>query len=280
MVEQACLYVVATPIGNLVDISQRALDTLKSVAVIAAEDTRHSKKLLQFYGIKTPLFSLHDHNEQQRIDKVCQHLSAGESVALISDAGTPLISDPGYVLVNALRERSHTVVSIPGPCAAVAALSVSGLPTNRFLFEGFLPVKASERRKRLQSLAHMDATIVLYESPRRLLSLLGLLDELYADRAQVVVCRELTKLHESYYGGTPEQVLSALQLLEAIKGECVLLFHLAVSTEPEQGTCSLQTLLQELLPRLPLKEAVAIAQRVTGVKRNEVYQLALELKSV
>ena len=192
------LYIVATPIGNLDDISQRALKILQAVDVVAAEDTRHSKKLLQAYQIDTPLISLHEHNESARIRGLLERLAQGQQVALISDAGTPLISDPGYVLVNEVRAAGYQVVPVPGACAAVTALCASGLPTDRFLFVGFLPQKTGPRRQALAAVINEPGTLVLYESPRRILDLLQLIQDLDGQR-DLCLAKELTKTFERFF---------------------------------------------------------------------------------
>ena len=196
------LYVVATPIGNLQDISARALEVLASVDVILAEDTRHSAKLLGHYGISTPCRSFHDHNESRQVARIAQRIADGDRIALISDAGTPLISDPGFRLVAALREQGYAVISIPGPCALVSALSVAGLATDRFCFEGFLPARTSARQQYLQSLARESRTLVFYESPRRILQALADLGGAFGGHRPAVVARELTKIHESVIAAT------------------------------------------------------------------------------
>jgi len=214
------LYIIATPIGNLDDFSQRAVETLKAVDVIASEDTRIARKLLGKFGIQVPLISFFEHNEDKRIPELIRHLETGEAVALISDAGTPLISDPGYRLVREAATRDIRIVPVPGPSAVMAALSVSGLPTDRFTFVGFLPRKASKRKKELQKLTELTHTVVIFESPYRLLKTLQDMAEIMGDR-QVVVCRELTKKFEEILRGIPAELLKILSD-RTIKGEITL----------------------------------------------------------
>lgn len=272
------LYVVATPIGNLDDMSKRAIAVLQQVDKIAAEDTRHSASLLKHYLIKKPMLSLHNFNERERVAAILAALQAGESVALISDAGTPLISDPGYHLVKAVRAAKFRVVPIPGACAAVAALSAAGMPTDKFIFEGFLPAKNEARRQQLLSLVKEPRTLVFYEAPHRLLPTLETLCEVFTGEREVVVARELTKLYESiiqlplsemlaYYTAHPEQC----------KGEVVMI--VAGAKDAATDTVELERILAILLAELPLKQAANLAAELTGERKNEVYALALKLKS-
>ena len=214
------LYIVATPIGNLEDFSPRAIETLKRVSLVASEDTRVTRKLLSRLGIHAPLVSLYEHNEQKRVPEILAHLEAGEDVALVSDAGTPLISDPGYRLVREAVKRGYRAVPVPGPSAVLAALSVSGLPTDRFTFVGFLPRKAGKRGKELWDLAALGHTLVLFESPHRLLKTLQDMTETMGDR-NVVLCRELTKKYEEILRGTPSELLRALAD-KKVRGEITL----------------------------------------------------------
>ncbi len=216
------LYVVATPIGNLGDLSPRAIEILKTSNLILAEDTRTFSRLSSRFGISTHCLSYHEHNEKRRAEEMVQRIEAGERVALTSDAGTPTLSDPGFRLVSAARKRNLTVRSIPGPCAAIAALSISGLPTNRFLFDGFLPPKPGKRRKRLLELLRLDCTSVVYESPHRLLKTLAEIERLDGDRI-LFLGRELTKLHEEGLLLPAREMLTLLGKRQSIKGECVLL---------------------------------------------------------
>ncbi|HEU5281647.1 MAG TPA: 16S rRNA (cytidine(1402)-2'-O)-methyltransferase [Gammaproteobacteria bacterium] len=271
------LYVVATPIGNLDDLSQRAIAVLQQVDKIAAEDTRHSASLLKHYLIKKPMLSLHNFNERERVSAILEALAAGESIALISDAGTPLISDPGYHLVRAVRAAHFKVVPIPGACAAIAALSAAGLPTDKFIFEGFLPAKTEAKRQQLLGLVKEPRTLVFYEAPHRLLPTLQTMVEVFSGEREVVVARELTKLYESilqlplndmlaYYEAHPEQC----------KGEVVIM--LAGAKEAATDQAALERILTVLLANLPLKQAASVAAELTGERKNEVYAFALRLK--
>ncbi|MBB4818779.1 16S rRNA (cytidine1402-2'-O)-methyltransferase [Pseudomonas alcaligenes] len=272
------LYVVATPIGNLDDISTRALRVLRDVALIAAEDTRHSVRLLQHFGISTPLAACHDHNEREEGGRFLARLQAGEDVALISDAGTPLISDPGYHLVRQVRAAGITVVPVPGPSALIAALSAAGLPSDRFIFEGFLPAKAVGRRSRLERVKEEPRTLIFYEAPHRLLECLEDMVTVFGEDRPAVLARELTKTFETLKGSP----LSALRDWVAAdsnqqRGECVLL--VAGWQEPEgEDAISGEALrvLDLLLGELPLKRAAALAAEITGVRKNLLYQAALE----
>lgn len=272
------LFIVATPIGNLSDFSARAIETLKEVDVIAAEDTRHSKPLMQQFAITTPLLSLHEHNEQQRSEWLLQRLQAGETVALISDAGTPLISDPGYRLVSMVKAEGIRVTPIPGSCALITALSASGIASDKFSFEGFLPSKAAARRQQLEKLQADNHSLIFYESPRRLLDTLSDCVEIFGAGRRACLARELTKIHETI----ETRPLSELQQWVASdmnqqRGECVLLIEgaSAVVTADEQ---ELQRILSILLTELPVKKAAALAAQISGGKKNEAYQLALKIQ--
>jgi 16S rRNA (cytidine1402-2'-O)-methyltransferase len=272
------LYVVATPIGNLEDMSPRARAVLAAVDVVAAEDTRHSGTLLNHFGIKTRLISLHDHNEAARAAELIPRLQAGESVALISDAGTPLISDPGFDLVRAARAAGIVVSPIPGASALVAALSVSGLPTDRFVFEGFLPAKSAARRERLQTLAGETRTLVFYESVHRLRESLEDMATVFGAGRRAVLARELTKLHE----GVREESLEALARWAgedpaAGKGEVVLMVAGAVLAADSGLEAEVERVLKALLAELPVKQAAALAAEITGQKKNALYERALAL---
>ena len=271
------LYVVATPIGNRADLSERARQILASVEVIAAEDTRHTGQLLRQLRVHTPLLSLHAHNEKARTEAVLARLKAGADVALVSDAGTPLIADPGYPLVAAAHAAAIKVVAVPGPCAAIAALSVSGLPADRFCFEGFLPAAPGPRRTRLAALAEEPRTLIFYEAPHRLKSTLADLAEIFGSRP-CALARELTKLHETIYRGTLASLAErATQDADLVRGELVLVVDGAASKATEDSQ-PLTRLLTALLEELPLSRAVDVAVRATGAKRNDVYRLALGLK--
>ncbi len=271
------LYVVATPIGNRDDISRRAAETLRTVDRIIAEDTRHSGRLLAFLGIDRPLLSLHEHNETAAMQRAIDLLRAGESLALISDAGTPLISDPGFPLVRSCRAQGIRVEPVPGPSALIAALSVCGLPTDRFRFEGFLPRRGQARRVHLEALRHEVVTLVFYESSHRVVETLHDLVAVFGPERQAVVARELTKLHETVRPG-PLAVL--LEWVEADedqrRGEFVLIVA-GADEDPRAASAEVDALLTVLLEELPLKQAARIAARLSGVKKNRLYQRALEL---
>lgn len=271
----AVLYVVATPIGNLADMVPRAVQVLQSVALIAAEDTRHSRRLLDHFAISTRCVSHHDHSSEAEQASVLAVLRDGRSVALISDAGTPLISDPGYRLVDSALREGFRVVPVPGPCAAVAALSAAGLPTDRFVFEGFLPAKEAARQQRLRELAHETRTLVCYEAPHRVLETLQAMREVFGGAREVVLARELTKLHETIRRDTLDALCEWVAAdTNQQRGECVLLVrgHLPAEGEDLHSEQVLRTLLEEL----PLKQAAALAARLTGRKKNELYDLALQ----
>jgi 16S rRNA (cytidine1402-2'-O)-methyltransferase len=270
------LYVVATPIGNLDDISARALQTLRAVPLILAEDTRHSQRLLQHYGIASELSSLHEHNERERTPAIIKRLLAGDDIALISDAGTPLLSDPGYVLIKAASEQGITISPVPGASAITAALSAAGLPTHRFVFEGFLPAKQSARRQALEGFKHETGVTVLFESTHRIADLLQDIRAVLGGERELVLARELTKLHETFLRGSTDQIIEVLtNQAEQHRGEFVVL--IAPGVELPSDEQALQHCLQVLLAELPLKQAVQLAAQITGVKRNRVYELALAL---
>lgn len=276
---EGVLYIVATPIGNLDDLSPRVIDTFRKVDLVAAEDTRHSGRLLQHLGLQKSMVALHDHNERDRAGSVIDRLLAGAQVALISDAGTPLISDPGYVLVREARLRGIKVSPVPGPCALVAALSAAGLPTDRFLFEGFLPTKRAARRSALEALVNETATLVFYESPHRILETAALLAEVMGADRQVVLARELTKAFETFYSGTAAEVG---RLMEedpyASKGEFVVMVQGAPERPVEAPSLDVDRFLSLLLAELPVKKVVRLGAELTGIPRNELYQRALALK--
>jgi 16S rRNA (cytidine1402-2'-O)-methyltransferase len=275
---KGCLFVVATPIGNLADISARALEVLQTADVIAAEDTRHTRGLLQHFGINRPLLSLHEHNEDAQAPQLLERLLGGERVALVSDAGTPLISDPGFPLVRACREAGVDIVPVPGPSALVAALSVAGLPTDRFRFEGFLPRKATARRDCLRGLEAETATLVFYESSHRVVETLGDMVEVLGGGRYAVLARELTKLHETVLFGDLNTLLAKVRADEnQRKGEFVLMLAGAVAQSTDSGQ-DLDRCLGVLLDELPLKQAARLAAKLSGVKRNAAYQRALELR--
>ncbi|EEX37846.1 16S rRNA (cytidine(1402)-2'-O)-methyltransferase [Vibrio metschnikovii] len=275
--EGATLYIVPTPIGNLGDITQRALDVLAQVDVIAAEDTRHTGKLLAHFNIQTKTFALHDHNEQHKAQALVDKLLSGQSIALVSDAGTPLISDPGYHLVNQCRQAGVKVVPLPGACAVITALSASGLPSDRFSFEGFLPAKSKGRKDKFLEIAKVERTCIFYESPHRINeSLQDMLEILGPDR-QVVLARELTKTFETIQGLPLGELIEWINQDENRKrGEMVLLIHGVRETSnqalPEEALRSLAILSKEL----PLKKAAALAAEIYNVKKNALYKWGLE----
>lgn len=273
----ASLYIVATPIGNLSDMSARAVEILQEVAVIAAEDTRHSSYLLQHYSISTPTISLHEHNEQQRSEVLLSRLQQGESVALISDAGTPLISDPGFRLVSLVRKHGIQVIPIPGSCALIAALSASGLPSDSFAFEGFLPSKKGARQQVLEKLANEHRTLIFYESPKRLLACLGDMVNILGGDRKVCLARELTKLHETIVTKPVGALLEWVNTdSNQQRGECVLI----VDGAPQQDTDDIEIdrVLAVLLTELSVKKAATLAATLIGVSKNKAYEMALKLQ--
>ncbi|MDZ7803196.1 16S rRNA (cytidine(1402)-2'-O)-methyltransferase [Thiohalophilus sp.] len=277
--ENSALYVVATPIGNLGDMSQRAVEILQQVALIAAEDTRHSARLLRHFAVTTPCVALHEHNEREQSSRLLQRLANGESVALIADAGTPLLSDPGFHLVQQARLQGIRVIPVPGPSAVVAALSVSGLPTDCFKFIGFLPAKSAARRQRLAALVAEPCTLAFYESPHRILESLADMGEVLGRDRDAVLARELTKTFETVQGGSLDE-LHAFVSRDANqqKGEMVLLVAGAPAVEAALNP-EVERILGVLLEELPVKQAAALAARITGVKKNQLYQQALVMKN-
>ncbi len=277
-VRPGTLYVVATPIGNLGDISARAVHVLHGVDHIAAEDTRHSARLLAHLGITTALSSVHEHNERARSAAILGWLGEGKSVALISDAGTPMISDPGYPLVNAAVATGVSVVVVPGPTALVTALCASGLPTDRFVFEGFLPARGGPRRQRLQALARLDVTRVFYEAPHRIVATLGDMVDVLGGERRASVARELTKRHESLYHGSLAELHEKFSAPGAERrGEFVICVAGASAPPLDRIEIETDTLLEKLLGILPLRQAVDAAAGISGLRRNALYQRALEL---
>ena len=273
------LYVVATPIGNLSDISARATEVLRGVDLIAAEDTRHSRPLLRHLGVGTPLLALHEHNEHQALNKVISCLKGGGSVAIISDAGTPLISDPGFALVRECHREGITVSPVPGPSAAICALSVAGLATDRFLFEGFPHRNRSARRTQMEALRNECHTMVFYESSHRVQASLRDMAEIFGEQRPAVVARELTKLHETLLHGTLGSLCETMsQDPMQSKGEFVLLVAGAGPVHEDALGVEVERVLGILLEELPLKKAAAVAARLTGAKKNRLYQLGLELR--
>jgi 16S rRNA (cytidine1402-2'-O)-methyltransferase len=264
------LYVVATPIGNLEDISSRAIRILGEVDLIACEDTRHTRKLLDRYGVLRPLVSYHEHNEQARAAELLADLQAGKNIALVSDAGTPLIADPGYLLVEQARAQGFVVSPVPGPCALIAALSASGLPTDSFLFHGFLPPKQGQRRKLLEELKTLKATLVFYEAPHRILETLEDIDATLGER-QVVLARELTKIHEEFLRGTPRELLSALAQRPSMKGEITVMVAKGESTASDDTPldAAVEKLMEAGVPRM---EALKTIARERGLSKRDVYK--------
>ncbi len=272
------LYIVSTPIGNLKDITLRAIEVLKSVDIIACEDTRHSARLMEHYGIDTPLSSYHEHNERQKADSLIASLQQGKKVALISDAGTPLVSDPGYHLVKQAHAAGIRVVPVPGASAMVSALSVSGLPSDRFVFEGFLPSKAGARQKRLGELSDESRTVIFYESTHRILDCIDdAISEIGGDR-EAVIGRELTKNFETVYTGSLESIRNQLRIdANQVKGEFVFLLHGDKKVAEDNQNLSAETkkLLTLLAGELPPKKAASITAQVTGENKHRLYQFLI-----
>jgi 16S rRNA (cytidine1402-2'-O)-methyltransferase len=273
------LYLVATPIGDMTDIAPRALDILSTVDIVAVEDKRRSSRLFSHFGIKTPMISYHDHSEEKQVKKIIDELLCGKSVALISDAGTPLISDPGYKLVNAAKDKSIKVSPVPGPCALIAAISASGLPSDRFIFEGFLPSKSIPRITKIQNISADSRTIIFYEAPHRILETLIDMIKVIGPSRKIVLARELTKTYETFISGTLESVLQIIEKdLNQQKGEIVIVLAGADSSEKKIETQDSKRILSVLLQELPLKQAVSLGSKITGIQKNIFYKLALDLK--
>lgn|SRR3990167_3827224 len=278
------LYIIATPIGNRQDITLRAIDVLKGVDRIAAEDTRHAMHLLEHFAIKKPMISFHQFNEEKRLEVILNYLKAGESIALVSDAGTPLVSDPGFQLVQVAHTCGIRVIPIPGACALIAALSAAGLPTDRFIFEGFLSSKREAREKRLRQLSHEPRTLIFYEAPHRLLVTLQSFSTVFGGERQLVIARELTKLYEQI---TMKSIAGWIKYYddptERVRGEIVLLLRGiddSVETEvDDKRAVTSKEALAILLKELPLKQAVSLACEITGERRNVLYDWALKFKS-
>lgn len=278
-VESGCLYIVSTPIGNLADMTERALGVLSQVDLIACEDTRHTQRLLNHFTISNKTISLHDHNERQRQDYFVQLLQEGKSIALVSDAGTPLISDPGFHIVKHLREHQLNVVPVPGACAAISALSVAGLPTDRFTFEGFLPSKSGARQKTLASLAHEERTMVFYDAPRRAIDTVEDIVSVLGGDRQVVMARELTKTFETVHSDSAQNLLAWLtEDPNQLKGEMVLIIE-GKEKDDKAISPEIASTLEILLEELPPKKACAVAAKIYGVKKNMLYDYALSLKN-
>ena len=271
------LYIVATPIGNLQDITQRALDTFTQVDLIAAEDTRHSGLLLSHYGIKKPFFALHDHNEQEKAHILVEKLKQGSHIALISDAGTPLISDPGFHLVRQCREAGIRVVPLPGACAAITALCASGIASDRFCFEGFLPAKSKARKDKLENIAKEDRTLIFYESTHRILDTLEDMQSVLGEERYIVLAREITKTWETITGNTIKNLREwLLEDPSRTKGEMVLIVEGKPKSDNNDEISSQAVKALELIAEeLPLKKAAAIVAELYGYKKNALYQFGL-----
>jgi 16S rRNA (cytidine1402-2'-O)-methyltransferase len=274
------LYIVATPVGNLEDITFRAVKVLKQVDLIAAEDTRHSKKLLSHYGIGTRLVSCHEHNEAKKAPHLIAHLKSGLDIALISDAGTPSISDPGYKLVTAVAKEAIRVIPIPGCSAAIAGLSVSGLPTDSFLFLGFLSKKKQKQRHAIEAIKNEPPTLIFYESPKRIKSLIANLQTILGDR-KACLAREITKLHEEYIRGKLSEILQTLNNKETVKGECSLF----VQGRSEENTITEAALKEIILERLSTTDLgtsglARLISNETRLSKKQVYETILKLQSL
>ncbi|WP_370981412.1 16S rRNA (cytidine(1402)-2'-O)-methyltransferase [Agaribacterium sp. ZY112] len=281
MSKDGVLYIVATPIGNLDDLSVRALNTLKSVDLIAAEDTRHSKRLMNHFGIDTKLIAYHDHSSEQKSAQLIERLAAGEKIALISDAGTPLINDPGYRIVSEARELGLTVVPVPGPSAPITALSASGLPTDSFAFVGFVPAKSHARKQFFERHGAAAHTLVCFESPHRVLASIEEAVEVLGGERKAVLARELTKTFETFLGGTLGDIHAALMADgNQCRGEMVLMISPA---EKEQCVLEIdeptEQMLMALCDELPPKKAASLVSQFSGVPKKLLYQRAVELKS-
>src|SRR5579883_2809747 len=265
------LYIVSTPIGNLEDITYRAVRILREVDVIACEDTRTTRRLLDHHGIPTRTVSYHEHNEQERARELLDHLERGESIALVSDAGTPLLSDPGYRIVRAAVEAGIAVESIPGPSALLAALVISGLPTDQFHFGGFFPAKQSQRIRLLESLRHEPATLIFYEAPHRILETLADLDSVLGDR-EIAVARELTKIHEEVLRGTPASIRRTLAARDSIRGEFVIL--IAKAAKPSASETPVEEAIESLIHAgVSRMDALKTVARERGLSKREIYRL-------
>ncbi|MEO1827421.1 MAG: 16S rRNA (cytidine(1402)-2'-O)-methyltransferase [Pseudomonas sp.] len=271
------LFVVATPIGNLQDLTPRALQVLRDVSLIAAEDTRHSARLMQHFGIATPMTACHDHNEREKGVRLVERLLAGDDIALISDAGTPLISDPGFHLVRQAREAGVKVSPVPGACALIAALSAAGMPSDRFAFEGFLPAKAHGRQQRLQALLAEPRTWLVYEAPHRLLECLRDMQQVLGSQRRVLLARELTKTFETLHAAPLDELVAWVAAdADQQRGECVLVVEGAPEPEADEVSAQALRVLDLLLAELPVKRAARLAADITGVRKNLLYQVALE----
>jgi len=273
------LYVVATPIGNLQDITLRALDTLKAVDAIAAEDTRHTSGLLSYFGISKKLIAVHEHNEHQSAEKLLSQLNAGESIALVTDAGTPGISDPGAVVVDLVRKAGVKVVPVPGVSAVIAALSASGIVQNGFMFHGFLPASGAARRKVLETLKTQTVTLVIYEAPHRIVDSIADMCAVLGGERRITFARELTKTFETIYSCNLSDAVAWLEAdTNQQRGEFVLLIEAVALKDAEEMPEETVRILKLLLAELPLKQAVKLATEITHEKKNVLYEFALQLK--
>jgi 16S rRNA (cytidine1402-2'-O)-methyltransferase len=281
MTQQGTLYVVATPIGNLQDITLRALEVLKSIDAIAAEDTRHTSGLLSHFGISKKLIAVHEHNEKHAAEAISMRLLAGENIALVTDAGTPAVSDPGAIVVKIVREAGIKVVPIPGASAVVAALSASGITQTGFYFHGFLPASGAARRKVLEQLKSQSVTLVFYEAPHRIVECVKDIANVLGDARQITFCRELTKTFETIYTCPVGRASAWLQAdTNQQRGEFVLLIEAEIAQETQEISAEAQRVLKCLLLELPLKQAVALATEITQLKKNDLYEFALKLKKI
>lgn len=279
MSDAGTLYVVATPIGNLEDMTPRAVRVLSEADLVAAEDTRHSGRLLRHFGIGTRAEAIHEHNERSQVPRLVEILKGGKSIAFITDAGTPLVSDPGFHLVRAVRQAGIRVVPVPGACAAIAALSVAGLPSDRFVFEGFPPAKSAARRAVFEKLREEGRTLIFYESPHRILESLKDMSEVFGPGREAVLARELTKQFETLRAGGLEELLEWVgRDADQQLGEFVILIHGVPRTEREAVDEEAGRVLKILLDELPVSQAAALAARITGLKKNKLYEYALTLR--
>ncbi|WP_183455749.1 16S rRNA (cytidine(1402)-2'-O)-methyltransferase [Microbulbifer rhizosphaerae] len=278
--DQALLYIVATPIGNLADMVPRAVEVLQCADLVAAEDTRHSRRLFSHFNIDTPLVAYHDHSDDRRTGQILQRLEQGQTVALISDAGTPLISDPGYRLVREAHARGIRVVPVPGPCAFVAALSAAGLPSDRFSFEGFPPAKTQARSKLFEQLAGEERTLVFYEAPHRVVDTLEAMAEAFGGEREAVIARELSKAFETIRLAPLAELVAWVRAdSDQQRGEIVLLVRGAELRQGEALDSEAERIMKLLLAELPPKRAAALGAEITGVNKKVLYNWSLEQKS-
>lgn len=274
---ESALYIVATPIGNLGDMTPRAVETLQNVDVIAAEDTRHSARLMQHFNIQRPLIAYHDHTTQEQSERLLERIKNGQSMGLISDAGTPLISDPGYRLVKLARDAGIKVVPVPGACALIAALCGAGLPSDRFIFEGFTPAKSAARKKAFAEVATETRTMVFYESPHRIEDGLADMAAVFGGERQAVLARELTKTFETFLSGSLDDLCERVsQDANQKKGEMIILLEgYQAPGQPEALDEQTQRTMRVLMEELPLKQAAALAAKLTDQKKNKLYKWGL-----